>query len=542
MSISNKVRQKRYKLKSETQLQLITENETGDHLHFTINDLSLRGLSAIRLNNLNSQVDMTQGELLPSSKIVGPEIEIPLGRLIFRHVGKNHVLGFSCVDTQLPIDGILSRYIDSLEINPHQLELNPDKFTVGDFSADQGQGKDILAKCRSYHIMLKDWEKRPGYQYKTIRSRSKGPRVSVTSQKKDVILMGSNDYLGLAAHPDVIRAAQNAIEEYGFGSTGSPLTTGQTVIHEELCEFIARFVKKEKAILFNSGYAANIGIVSGIGRTNDLLVADFLAHASLQDAMKLSPASSRFFKHNDLNHLEHILATKREEHAGCLIITEGIFSMDGDEPPLAGITKLANKYDCRLLLDEAHSLGVIGEKGQGTAIHQGCEDGVDLFMGTFSKCFGGIGGFVAGSKEICDWLYWFARSHMFSVSIPPGTAAAVLAAGKLIEREPKIIEKLKENISYFVNGLIEMGVDLRKNHSSSVIPVIIRDEKKMGVMNQYLLENGIFVVPIIFPAVKRTECRFRFTIMATHSISDLDLALHVFSNAAKKAGVTFDNH
>ena len=194
------------------------------------------------------------------------------------------------------------------------------------------------------------------------------------------------------------------------------------------------------------------------------------------------------------------------------------------------------------MLDEAHSLGVIGEKGLGTAIHQGCEDRVDLLMGTFSKCFGGIGGFVAGSNEICDWLYWFARSHMFSVSIPPGTAAAVLAAGKIMEQEPDIIETLKNNISYFVSGLIELGVNLRSDHSSSVIPVIIRDEKKMGVMNQYLLENGIFVVPIIFPAVKRSECRFRFTIMATHSVSDLDLALHVFANAAKKAGVSFDNN
>jgi len=541
MSISTKVRQKRYKLKENSKLQLITEKEDGKNYSFNINDLSLRGLSVTSENSGQTPCHMVQGELLPASKIIGNDLELPLGRLVFRHSDQNNILGFSCVDIQLPIDGILSRYIDCLEINPHELELNPDKFTIRDFTVDQGQEKDILSKCRTYSIMLREWEKTPRYQYKTIRHQSQGPRVSLTSQKKEVILMGSNDYLGLAAHPEVISAAKNAMDTYGFGSTGSPLTTGQTVIHEELCEFLSHFVRKEKALLFNSGYAANIGIISGIARTNDLLVADFLAHASIQDAMKMAPSSSRFFKHNSMVHLEHILKTSRHKYAGCMILTEGIFSMDGDQPPLRKIAELAKKYDCRILLDEAHSLGVVGDKGRGTAIHQGAEDSMDLLMGTFSKCFGGIGGFVAGNREICDWLYWFARSHMFSVSIPPSTAAAVLAAGKIMVREPEIFDQLKHNIRYFVNGLINAGVPIKPDHASSVIPVLIRDEQKMGIMNRYMLEHGVFVVPIIFPAVKRSECRFRFTIMASHTVSDLDLALHIFLEAAKKAEVTFDH-
>ena len=541
MSLTTKIRQKRFQLKPDADLHLITENEQGEQAKYAINNLSLMGLSVHKPLD-KSTPKMTYGEILQASKIVGPEIEVPLGRLVFRHEKSElNLLGFSCVDSKIPVSGLLSKFVKGLDIEPYGLELNSTKFTLGEFAFAEANGKDILEKCRSFHIMSQEWKKKPGYQYKTIRSRSKGSRVSIKGCKRDAIIMGSNDYLGLAAHPRVIEAVIKTTSEYGFGSTGSPLTTGQSDIHEELCQFLARFLQKENVVLFNSGYAANIGIISGIARSGDLILADFFSHASIQDAMKMSPATSRFFRHNNPDHLREILKAKRNNHSGCLIITEGVFSMDGDVPPLQQITELAKEYDCRILIDEAHSIGVIGDRGQGAALDLNQGENADMIMGTFSKCFGGIGGFVAASQEVTDWLYWFARAHMFSVSIPPGTAAAVLEAGKIITEDPSLLRNLKGNIHYFVSGLREMGIQLHPEHQSAVIPVIIRDEEKMGIMNRHLIEHGIFVVPIIYPAVKRNECRFRFTVMATHTKSDLDFVLKIFAESAELAGVIFDD-
>ncbi|MDD9950857.1 MAG: aminotransferase class I/II-fold pyridoxal phosphate-dependent enzyme, partial [Zetaproteobacteria bacterium] len=407
------------------------------------------------------------------------------------------------------------------------------------FSGVSHVERDLFAKVRTFSVMFEEWQKLPQYQYKTVRKASKGTKTSLKGYRKKSIVMGSNDYLNLAAHPKVIEAALEATQKYGTSSTGSPLTTGQTDLHMELCEFLAKMLHKESAILFNSGYASNLGSLQGLVGRGDLMVADFLSHASIQDGMKQSHGSAKLFRHNSTEDLRRILQSSRDEYAGTLVLTEGVFSMDGDVPPLKEIISIAKEHDCRVYLDEAHSIGVLGETGGGLVEELDCHDDVDVIMGTFSKSFGGIGGFVAASKDVCDWLYWLARSHMFSISISPANAAAALQAGKLFTQDSSIIAQLKRNIKLFVEGMRALGAPIDSNHRSSVVPVMVGDVAKLGVMNKYLLDHGIFVVPIVYPAVSRNQSRFRFTVCAGLVESDIDYVLTVFENAMKEADFDF---
>ncbi|MEK7356128.1 MAG: aminotransferase class I/II-fold pyridoxal phosphate-dependent enzyme [Bdellovibrionota bacterium] len=373
------------------------------------------------------------------------------------------------------------------------------------------------------------------YGNNNVRLPSMGARVNLERKRKngrnDYLIMGSNDYLGLAAHPEVLKVSKEAIDKYGFGSTGSPLTTGISDLHEELGHFLASMFKKEKCILFNSGYAANLGTISGLIQNQDLVVADMIAHASIQDGMKMSNGTSRFYKHNNVQHLDNLLGEIRKDHCGSLVVTEGVFSMDGDVAPIDEIVKIARKHKSRIMVDEAHSFGVIGPKGLGGCEKYGMLDQVDIVMGTFSKIAGGIGGFICTTEDVADWLYWLARSHMFSVSIPPSTAAAALKALQIFQSDRSIVQNLQANIKHFAHGLRSLGFDISPNHESAVLPAVIGDQEKLGVMNKHLMDAGVFVVPVPYPAVSRTKIRFRFTVMATHTTSDLDYALNVLESA-----------
>jgi 7-keto-8-aminopelargonate synthetase-like enzyme len=235
-----------------------------------------------------------------------------------------------------------------------------------------------------------------------------------------------------------------------------------------------------------------------------------------------------------------MLVDERDQYVGCLVVTEGVFSMDGDVAPLDQISAVSRRHNGRLMVDEAHSFGVVGPGGLGAAARCGVLPQVDVVMGTFSKICGGIGAFAAGSAEMVDWLYHFSRPHIFSVSIPPSTAAAALAALRIFMTEKELVNSLKENISHFANGLRHLGFSINPHHESSVIPVIIGDEKKLSIMNAHLRDEGIFAVPIVYPAVSRTSCRFRFTLMAQHTRSDLDFVLTTLEAAMRKADFTPD--
>lgn len=331
------------------------------------------------------------------------------------------------------------------------------------------------------------------------------------------------------------------MDHYGFGSTGSAVSTGLSDIHKDLCEKLARMHQQEAAILFNSGYAANVGIVTSLCSTNDLIIADQLCHASIQDAMTMSKGTSRFFKHNNVEHLRMILEKERNQFNGCLVITEGVFSMDGDTAVLDQIYSISREFNCRIMVDQAHCWGVVGPNGLGICDKYGLLKDMDIIMGTFSKIAGGIGGFAVGSKEMIDWLRYFARSQVFSVSIPPSTAAAASKAIDLFLNDKSYLNSLRANIRHFISGLQNIGYPISDSHESAVIPVVIGDEEVMGEMYQSLLNDGVWCVPVIYPAVSRKNCRFRFTMMASHSKSDLDYAIICLEKAAMKAGVSFKN-
>jgi 8-amino-7-oxononanoate synthase len=545
-SLSKQIRPKRFTVKTHETVKVLIETPQGVHISARLGNCSLTGLGCF-VDQWDSSLAVDT--IFPALKLTWKDHEFALGRVVLKtclQTEKFFLLGFATIDTRLPLDGPLSHLLEldtEMSAHPFQMELDPDKFTLAHFRELDNLNIDLFYKAHQFQIMHQEWKKKHRYSYHNVRLPSKGSRVLLDrtrkSNRKDYIIMGSNDYLGFAAHPEVMQAAKDAIDEYGFGSTGSPVTTGISKAHEELSSCLADLFEKQKVLLFNSGYTANIGIINGLTNASDLILADTLSHASIQDAIQMSKASSRYFKHNDLAHLESLLKELRSDHNGCLIITEGIFSMDGDYPPLKEMVRLARAYNARIMVDEAHSFGVLGENGLGLCEKEGLLKEVDLIMGTFSKICGGIGGFVACNKEVADWLKFFARAHMFTVSIPPSTAKAALKALEIFTKDKTLLKQLQENIRYFVRGLQSLGYPIKDSHSSSVIPVVIGDEPRLEKMNEVLMEEGVFVVPIIYPAVSRKACRFRFTVMASHTLSDLDYVISVLEKAMIKAQFHF---
>jgi 8-amino-7-oxononanoate synthase len=433
------------------------------------------------------------------------------------------------------------RYVDnSSGESPFGFELTHGKFSVADFYNYNGSD-DILEKTNLFSSMHESWNKKNIYQYERYRGPSKGKRIKLDYKRSngnsDFLIFGSNDYLGLASHPEVVKSAKAALDIYGFGATGSGVSTGLSNEHLKLQEMLAGMFQKEKALLYNSGYGANVGILSSICRKGDVVLFDRLCHASIQDALLMASANGAKcfpFKHNNMKDLESLLQKYRDEFSGCLIVTEGIFSMDGDIADMSSIVKIAKRYNSRTFLDVAHDFGVIGENGLGAGEYHNVLSEIDIIMGTFSKIAGGIGGFCVSSASTIEYLRMMSRAFMFSVAIPPSTAAAVIAALELFWNDKSLINNLRSNIRYFVGELKKIGVEIDINHQSSICPVIIGDEYKLEVMAKILFDNGIFVTPVLFPAVSKTSCRFRFTVTALHTLTDLDYAILVLKTALER--------
>ena len=548
-NLSNSIRHKRYRIKPGSSLELILELPTGQRLEIDVRDCSVFGLGGLCKCTEGPEL-LQEGEIVPQAKLVWGKDEYPLGRLVYRQTKTDKegtFVGFSTVDQRVPLAGKMSRILEVDEMSDRMalpIEMNPEKFTLSAFTNVDEGNVDIFARCRQFQVMYREWQRRPRFLYHTVRTPSKGTRVRLehrrsSGSRDDYIIMGSNDYFGLAAHPEVIEAARKAIDEYGFGSTGAPLSTGQTRYHDELSDYLARMYRKDRCILYNSGFSANIGSIPSLTGESDLILADMLCHASIQDALGMSRAGCRFFKHNNMSHLEKLLKDKREDHSGCLLVTEGIFSMDGDTPPLDEFVELARTYNARTFVDEAHSMGICGPSGLGACDQYGVTNDIDLIMGTFSKICGGIGGFVVGDREVIEWLTFFSRSYMFSVTLPPSTAAASLKALQIVATEPNLRLNLKKNVEHFCDGLRRLGCPVSPDHQSSIIPVEIGDEKKLGIMTKVLFESGVYVIPVVYPVVSRDRCRFRFTIMTNHTLSDLDYVLNILEKAMEKAEFRF---
>lgn len=383
---------------------------------------------------------------------------------------------------------------------------------------------DLFNKCEIYYKKVEEAINQGYYPYfKPIESEASN---WVTIKGERYLMLGSNNYLGLTNDPRVKEAAIEAVQKYGTGCTGSRFLNGTLDLHLELEEKLAKFFKKDDCIVFSTGYQTNLGIISSLVGKNDYVITDKLDHASIIDGCKLSFGIVKRFSHNDMAGLEKILKSL-PKNSGKLIVVDGVFSMEGDLCDLPKIIELKEKYGARVLVDEAHSVGVLGENGRGTAEYFGLEEKVDLIMGTFSKSFATIGGFVVGEKKVITYIRHNARSLIFSASLPPASLGAALKALEIIKNEPgrrknlwKITEKMRK-------GLKELGYDTG-NSVTPIIPIIIGEDMKTLKFWQALFKNKIFTNPVIPPAVPPNRSLIRTSYMATHKEEDIDFALEVF--------------
>lgn len=390
---------------------------------------------------------------------------------------------------------------------------------------------DIFQKCGDFEaarIARADGS----YPYFIPLDRNEG--TEVVYQGKRIIMCGSNNYLGLTTHPKVREAAVEAIKKYGTSCTGSRFLNGNMTIIEELEEKLADWVGKEAALVFSTGMQVNLGTISSLVKRGEYVILDKENHASIVDGSFLSGGKIERYRHNDMEHLERVLKSLPEE-PGKLLVTDGLFSMEGDIAPLPEICPLCEQYGVRIMVDDAHAMGVLGG-GKGTAAHFGMTDQVDLIMSTFSKSFASIGGFVAGDFDVIDYVKHHARSLIFSASIPPANTATVLAALEVMKEEPHLVEQLTRNAEFMRKGFRKLKFDT--GHSESpIIPIIIGDDALTFKVWRELMEAGVFVNPVIAPATTPGRQLLRTSYMATHTQAQLEKVLDVFEKIGKANGL-----
>lgn len=368
--------------------------------------------------------------------------------------------------------------------------------------------------------------------YPYFRAISSEQDCEVIINGKKTLMFGSNSYLGLTNHPKVKEAAIEAIRKYGTGCAGSRFLNGTLDIHENLERKIAGFIGKEEAIIYSTGFQVNLGVVSCLTGREDYIITDESDHASIIEGRRLSFSNILKFKHNNMASLEKVLA-------GCpidkikLIVVDGVFSMEGDVAPLLEIVALAKKYNAQIMVDEAHGIGVFGENGQGICHHLGVTDDIDLIMGTFSKSFASLGGFIACNSVIANYLRHNSRSYIFSASATPAAIGAASAALDIMMSEPERIQHLWDITHYALDGFRRIGCEIGPT-TTPIIPLYIRDNEKTFIVTRDLLENGIFVNPVISPAVAPHDTLIRFSLMATHSKQQIDIAIDKIQQIFKK--------
>jgi len=400
--------------------------------------------------------------------------------------------------------------------------------------------KDIFAKCSAYrdHSFLQD-----AGLYPYFRPIDRVEGNSVYHKGRRMIMVGSNNYLGLAHDPRVIEAAQKAIARYGSGCTGSRFLNGTLSLHEELEEALAKFLNREAVVIFSTGFFANQGAIGTLLEADDFILSDRENHASIMDGCKFSDAKCVTFRHNDMANLRSKLEALPEA-AGKLIVVDGVFSMSGDVANIEGLVAVAKEFGAKLYVDEAHSLGVFGVGGQGVTHSFGQNDNVDLVMGTFSKSLGSMGGFIGGSKTVVEYLKHKARCFMFTASLAPAVAAAVLKALEIMQAEPERMQQLWKNTYKMHKGFREMGLNIGIT-KSPIVPILIGSETKAFMLSQKLIEKGIFTTPAAYPAVGYGEAVLRTSYMATHTEEELDIVLEAIDKMARvmkiREGVAYNS-
>jgi len=390
----------------------------------------------------------------------------------------------------------------------------------------------LFDKCRNF-TRAREIQAAGLYPYFKAISRSEDTVVVIEGRER--IMMGSNNYLGLTHHPEVLAEARAALERYGSGCTGSRFLNGTLDLHERLEGELAEFLGKETCLVFSTGYQANLGVISGLVGRGDVVFLDKLDHASIVDGAKMSQGETVRFNHGDLVGLERKLQ-RIPEGAGSMVIVDGVYSMEGDIADLPALLRVTQKYGAALAVDDAHSIGVLGPKGDGTAAHFGVTDEVDLIVGTFSKSLASIGGFAAGSENIIHYLKHHSRPLIFTAALPPSNTAGVLAALHVLQREPERRDALWANTRRLQDGLRSLGFEIGPTQTP-IVPVLIGPLEKTFLFWRKLFDAGVFTNPVVPPAVPPSQCRLRTSLMATHTEEQIDRALDTFGRLGKELGV-----
>ncbi|MDO4691531.1 MAG: aminotransferase class I/II-fold pyridoxal phosphate-dependent enzyme [Porphyromonadaceae bacterium] len=375
--------------------------------------------------------------------------------------------------------------------------------------------------------------------YPYFRKIESDQDTEVVIDGRKVLMFGSNSYLGLTNHPEVKAAAAAALEKYGTGCAGSRFLNGTLDIHLELEQRLAKFVGKEDAIIFSTGFQVNLGVISCLTGREDFIIWDSLNHASIIEGIRLGLGKSLKYKHNDMEALERRLQQCSPDKVK-LIIVDGVFSMEGDVCNLPEIVRLAKKYNATVMVDEAHGIGVMGSHGRGVCDHFGLTDDVDLIMGTFSKSFASIGGFIAGDATLINYIRHHARSYIFSASATPAATAAAMASLDIMLREPERVEQLQAKTTYSLEKFRSLGFEIG-NTSTPIIPIFVRDNNLTFLITRELFDAGVFVNPVVSPAVAPEDTLIRFSLMSTHSYDQLDTAIDRIYQIFQKHGLLRQN-
>ena len=370
--------------------------------------------------------------------------------------------------------------------------------------------------------------------YPYFKPISESEDTVVTIEGKSRIMMGSNNYLGLTHHPKELEASRNALERYGSGCTGSRFLNGTLDLHEQLEARLADFFGKDAALVLSTGYQANLGLISGLVGRSDVVLIDKLDHASIVDGAKMSYGRTERFAHGNLAQLERLL--DKHSDRGLLVTVDGVFSMEGDIADLPALYALTQRYGAALAVDDAHAVGVLGPKGDGTAAHFDMVDEVDMIVGTFSKSLASIGGFITGSNEVIHYLKHHARPLIFSAALPPANTAGVIAAHEVMLQEPERRDSLWANTLRLQEGMKSLGFDIGPSETP-IVPVLIGGIENTFVFWRKLFDAGVFTNPVVPPAVPPSECRLRTSLMATHTNDQIDYALETFAKLRKETGI-----
>ncbi|WP_125779120.1 aminotransferase class I/II-fold pyridoxal phosphate-dependent enzyme [Pseudoalteromonas rubra] len=512
---------------------------------YDANDLSMDAEIESDLGIDSVTVVSAQGELLkalglrdnlkiPACKTLA-ELEQAFASLLVEEKGAQWAS--ELVSKNPLIDELLNPTANNDEI-VHQIDSDDgDTRTMRDFVGIQHP--DLFHKASEFKAFYDKKKAQQLYWYgMPLETPCKNRAVmfdEVTGTSREFLMFGSNSYLGLSNHPEVIQAIQDAAGQYGATNTGCRIIAGSNVLHLELERKLAKLKGREACIVYPSGYSANLGCISALTSKHDLIFTDAINHMSITDGCKLAGAQRKIYNHS-LNSLEKSLAKYADHPGGKLIVTDGVFSMHGDIVDLPRLMKLAKRYGARVLVDDAHSTGVLGKTGSGTTEHFNMKGEVDLELGTMSKALSGLGGFVCGDGDVVEFLRFYSNSYVFAATIPAHVAAGVIASIDVMLREPERLTKLWDNIYYFRNLMLQAGFDL-ENSDSAIVPVVVGDDAKTLALGRAVRARGLYCQTVVFPGVAVGDARLRLSITSEHTKADLDEAYRILVEGALEVGV-----